>query len=159
MVGSLRVCCAGAVSGHAAAPPSSAMNSRLAIVRCGNPEPRDLARGSLYFRSTPKTGRKFNADIPPARLFRPYEGDDTPRWRIRSRSPEGTEYVEVGIFHEIVEAERLVFTHVWEDQQGKPGHRLQPADQQELLQTQRLCRSQPLPPTRKPVPLPPSEAR
>jgi uncharacterized protein YndB with AHSA1/START domain len=43
-------------------------------------------------------------------------------WRIRSRSPEGTEYVEVGTFREIAAPERIVFTHAWEDQQGRRGH-------------------------------------
>lgn len=42
-------------------------------------------------------------------------------WRVRSRSPEGVEYAEQGVFREIVEPERLVFTHAWEDAQGKPG--------------------------------------
>jgi uncharacterized protein YndB with AHSA1/START domain len=33
-----------------------------------------------------------------------------------------TEYVEVGTFREIAAPERLVFTHAWEDQQGRRGH-------------------------------------
>jgi uncharacterized protein YndB with AHSA1/START domain len=44
------------------------------------------------------------------------------RWRVRSRSPEGTEVAEVGVFREIVPPQRLVFTHAWEDVQGDPGH-------------------------------------
>lgn len=43
-------------------------------------------------------------------------------WRVRSRSPEGREHVELGVFREILEPERLVFTHAWEDTDGKPGH-------------------------------------
>jgi uncharacterized protein YndB with AHSA1/START domain len=27
-----------------------------------------------------------------------------------------------GVYREIVEPERLVFTHAWEDEEGKPGH-------------------------------------
>lgn len=27
-----------------------------------------------------------------------------------------------GVYHEIVEPERLVFTFAWEDEQGQPGH-------------------------------------
>lgn len=44
------------------------------------------------------------------------------RWRVRSRSPEGTEVAEVGVFREIAPPQRLVFTHAWEDVQGDPGH-------------------------------------
>jgi uncharacterized protein YndB with AHSA1/START domain len=43
-------------------------------------------------------------------------------WRTRSRSPEGTEHAEHGVFREIVEPERLVFTQAWEDTEGKPKH-------------------------------------
>ena len=43
-------------------------------------------------------------------------------WRTCSRSPEGTEHAEHGVFREIVEPERLVFTQAWEDAEGKPKH-------------------------------------
>ena len=43
-------------------------------------------------------------------------------WRTRSRSPEGTEHAEHGVFREIVEPERIVFTQAWEDAEGKPKH-------------------------------------
>ena len=43
-------------------------------------------------------------------------------WRTRSRSPEGTEHAEHGVFREIVEPERLIFTQAWEDAEGKPKH-------------------------------------
>jgi uncharacterized protein YndB with AHSA1/START domain len=43
-------------------------------------------------------------------------------WRIRSRAPEGKEHVAQGVFREIVEPERLVFTHAWVDAEGRPGH-------------------------------------
>jgi uncharacterized protein YndB with AHSA1/START domain len=38
------------------------------------------------------------------------------------RSPEGTEHRVRGVYHEIVEGERLVYTWVWVDANGKPGH-------------------------------------
>jgi uncharacterized protein YndB with AHSA1/START domain len=44
------------------------------------------------------------------------------RWRVRSRSPDGTEVAEVGVFREIVRPQRLVFTHAWEDVHCVPGH-------------------------------------
>ncbi len=43
-------------------------------------------------------------------------------WRACMRSPEGKDYWLQGVYREIVEPERLVFTHVWEDEDGKPGH-------------------------------------
>lgn len=43
-------------------------------------------------------------------------------WRICSRSPEGTEHREHGVFREIVEPERLIFTQAYEDAAGKPKH-------------------------------------
>jgi uncharacterized protein YndB with AHSA1/START domain len=44
------------------------------------------------------------------------------RWRVQSRSSEGRQYTELGVFREIVPMQRLVFTHCWEDADGKPGH-------------------------------------
>ena len=43
-------------------------------------------------------------------------------WRVASRHSGGAETAEQGVFREIVELERLVFTHAWEDQVGRPGH-------------------------------------
>ncbi|PSB25617.1 SRPBCC domain-containing protein [Stenomitos frigidus] len=43
-------------------------------------------------------------------------------WRTCLRSPEGKDYWVQGIYREIVEPERLVFTHAWEDEDGKSGH-------------------------------------
>ena len=36
--------------------------------------------------------------------------------------PQGTEYAEHGVFREIVEPERLVFTQAWEHTDGTPKH-------------------------------------
>ena len=43
-------------------------------------------------------------------------------FRFCMRSPEGTEYRKRGVYREVVEPERLVFTFAWEDADGKPGH-------------------------------------
>ena len=43
-------------------------------------------------------------------------------WRLCMRSPEGTMHCKRGVYREIVEPERLVFTYAWEDADGKPGH-------------------------------------
>ena len=37
------------------------------------------------------------------------------------RAPDGSEHWVRGTYREIVEPERLVFTHAWEDEDGKPG--------------------------------------
>jgi uncharacterized protein YndB with AHSA1/START domain len=43
-------------------------------------------------------------------------------FRVCMRSPEGADYWKQGVYREIVEPERLVFTFAWEDAEGKPGH-------------------------------------
>ena len=40
------------------------------------------------------------------------------------RSPAGTEHRKCGVYREIVEPERIVFTFAWEDAAGQPGHEL-----------------------------------
>ena len=42
-------------------------------------------------------------------------------FRICMRSPEGVDHWLQGVYREIVKPERLVFTHVWLDAQGRPG--------------------------------------
>jgi uncharacterized protein YndB with AHSA1/START domain len=43
-------------------------------------------------------------------------------WRVESCHTDGSQTAERGVFREIVEPERLVFTHAWEGEDGKPGH-------------------------------------
>jgi uncharacterized protein YndB with AHSA1/START domain len=43
-------------------------------------------------------------------------------FRASMRSPEGTVHCRRGVYSEVVEPERLVFTFSWEDAEGKPGH-------------------------------------
>jgi uncharacterized protein YndB with AHSA1/START domain len=43
-------------------------------------------------------------------------------WFRRMRAPDGTEDCRRGVYREIVEPERLVFTYVPEDAEGNPGH-------------------------------------
>ena len=51
------------------------------------------------------------------------EGDLRPggAWRSSMRKPDGTELWLGGEYREIVEPERLVFTHAWDDANGNPG--------------------------------------
>jgi uncharacterized protein YndB with AHSA1/START domain len=44
------------------------------------------------------------------------------KWRAGMRSPEGQEYVMHGQYREIVEPERLVFTHGWEEDEIHDDH-------------------------------------
>jgi len=43
-------------------------------------------------------------------------------FRFHMRSPEGTGHWLRGVYREIVEPERLVFSWAWEDAEGTPGH-------------------------------------
>jgi len=43
-------------------------------------------------------------------------------YRFCMRSPEGVDHWLQGVYREIVEPERLVFTYAWVDAEGKPGH-------------------------------------
>ena len=43
-------------------------------------------------------------------------------WRVRSRTAEGTNHAERGVFREIVPSRRLVFAHAWEDAEGRLDH-------------------------------------
>ena len=43
-------------------------------------------------------------------------------FRVCMRSPEGAEHWKQGVYREVVEPERVVFTFSWEDADGKPGH-------------------------------------
>jgi uncharacterized protein YndB with AHSA1/START domain len=43
-------------------------------------------------------------------------------YRLCMRSPEGVDHWLRGVYHEIVEPERLVFTYAWEDAEGRPNH-------------------------------------
>ena len=42
-------------------------------------------------------------------------------WRACIRSADGTDYRMAGVYREVVEPERLVFTFTWEEE-GEPGH-------------------------------------
>jgi uncharacterized protein YndB with AHSA1/START domain len=43
-------------------------------------------------------------------------------FRTCMRSPEGEDHWLVGTYREIVSPRRIVFTHAWQDETGKPGH-------------------------------------
>jgi uncharacterized protein YndB with AHSA1/START domain len=43
-------------------------------------------------------------------------------WRSCMVSPEGQELWLSGVYREVVPDRRLVFTHAWDDEHGKPGH-------------------------------------
>jgi uncharacterized protein YndB with AHSA1/START domain len=43
-------------------------------------------------------------------------------FRFRMRSPQGTDHRVQGVYREIVEGQRLVYTWAWVDADGRPGH-------------------------------------
>jgi len=45
-------------------------------------------------------------------------------WRLSMRSPEGTVLTKRGVYREVVEPDRLVFTYSWEDNHGSVGHEM-----------------------------------
>ena len=45
-------------------------------------------------------------------------------YRVGMRSPHGTEHWKRGVYREIVEPERIVFTFAWEDADGNAGREL-----------------------------------
>jgi len=45
-------------------------------------------------------------------------------YRFGMRSPQGTELWKRGVYREIVEPERIVFTFAWENKDGRPRHEL-----------------------------------
>jgi uncharacterized protein YndB with AHSA1/START domain len=45
-------------------------------------------------------------------------------YRFGMRSPDGVEHWKRGVYREIVEPERIVFTFAWEDASGRAGHEL-----------------------------------
>ncbi len=45
-------------------------------------------------------------------------------FRFHMRSPTGTDRRKRGVYREIVDEERIVFTFAWEDAAGNPGHEL-----------------------------------
>jgi uncharacterized protein YndB with AHSA1/START domain len=51
------------------------------------------------------------------------EGDLRPggAWKACMRKPDGTELWLGGVYREIIEPDKLVFTHAWLDEHGKPG--------------------------------------
>jgi uncharacterized protein YndB with AHSA1/START domain len=50
-------------------------------------------------------------DVPPGGAF-----------RFRMRAPDGSDHWLRGVYREIAEPERLVFSWTWEDAEGRPGH-------------------------------------
>jgi uncharacterized protein YndB with AHSA1/START domain len=45
-------------------------------------------------------------------------------YRACMRSPEGNRHCRRGVYREVVEPERLVFSYAWEDADGNPGHEM-----------------------------------
>jgi uncharacterized protein YndB with AHSA1/START domain len=44
------------------------------------------------------------------------------QYRTSMRSPTGSIHTKRGVYREITEPERLIFTYAWEDEAGRPGH-------------------------------------
>ena len=55
------------------------------------------------------------------RLYRPLVAYWGGRWHVTMRTPDGHDRGLGGEYREIVPMRRLVMTHVWEDEGGRPG--------------------------------------
>jgi uncharacterized protein YndB with AHSA1/START domain len=47
---------------------------------------------------------------------------DGGRWRVNMRTPDGHDLGLGGEYREVVPHQRLVMSHAWDDETGKPGH-------------------------------------
>ncbi len=79
---------------------------------------------SLVFKAWTEPEHLVHWSCPHGFTLTHCEGDVRPggAWRSCMRSPEGRDLWLGGAYREIVEPERLVFTHAWEDETGKRGH-------------------------------------
>jgi uncharacterized protein YndB with AHSA1/START domain len=79
---------------------------------------------SLVFKAWTEPERLMRWWGPKGFTMRVYKLDLQPDggWRFCMRSPNGTDEWQQGVYREIVEPERLVFSYAFEDATGKPGH-------------------------------------
>ena len=101
----------------ARAPNSAAIERELNIRRTFN-APRELV-----FRAWTEPQLLAQWSCPRGYTFSENRGELRVggTFSARMRSPEGTEHRLSGVYREIVPPERLVFTHCWVDEQGRPG--------------------------------------
>jgi uncharacterized protein YndB with AHSA1/START domain len=79
---------------------------------------------SLVYKAWTEPERMAKWSCPRGFTITHQEGDFRPggAWRTCMRSPAGEDMWLGGVYREIVEDELLVFTHAWDDADGKPGH-------------------------------------
>jgi uncharacterized protein YndB with AHSA1/START domain len=89
----------------------------LEIVRVFD-APRDLV-----YRAWTEPERMAQWAAPHGYTITHNEGEIRPggAWRSCMRSPEGEDLWLGGVYREVIENELLVFTHAWDDDDGKPG--------------------------------------
>ena len=79
---------------------------------------------SLVFKAWTEPEHLVHWSAPRGFTITHSEGDLRPggAWRACMRSPDGKDLWLGGEYREIIEPERLVFTHAWDGTDGKPGH-------------------------------------
>lgn len=107
--------------GHSRKPvrsPRSAPAPELVITRVFD------APARLVFRAWTEPEHLVHWSAPRGFTITHCEGDLRPggAWRSCMRSPAGEDLWLGGVYREIVEGERLVFTHAWDGKDGRPGH-------------------------------------
>ncbi len=99
-------------------PPKRSARPQLVITRI-----LDAPR-SLVFQAWTEPEHLVHWSAPRGFTVTHCEGDLRPggAWRCCMRSPDGANLWLGGMYREILAPERLVFTHAWDDEDGKPGH-------------------------------------
>ena len=79
---------------------------------------------SLVFKAWTEREHLIHWSCPHGFTLTQCEGDLRPggAWRACMRSAGGTDLWLGGVYREIVENERLVYTHAWDGADGTPGH-------------------------------------
>jgi uncharacterized protein YndB with AHSA1/START domain len=79
---------------------------------------------SLVFKAWTEREHLIHWSAPHGFTITHSEGDLRPggAWRACMRSPDGKDLWLGGVYREIVEPTRLVFTHAWDGEDGKRGH-------------------------------------
>jgi uncharacterized protein YndB with AHSA1/START domain len=86
-------------------------------------ERRFAAPRALVFRAWTDPLHLRRGRAPHGYVIPEAEGELRPggAWRTTMRAPDGTEHRLIGTYREIVPPRRLVFTHAWLDDAGRPG--------------------------------------
>ncbi len=98
--------------------PSESSERRLVLIRVFE------APRALVYEMWTKPEHLAHWSCPKGYTIVHQNGDCRPggKWRSCMRSPDGKDLWLGGVYRELVRDQRLVFTHVWDQADGEPGH-------------------------------------